>query len=520
METAPSSSVVQLPSKSWVEAITLFLVISIVLCFGFAMLIGQSSAADIMAHWVDRRCDLDVMLSAFYYKPADDARSASQFTTDNFTFCVGSKTETYLNTLFGPLFEVLRKQMGAADIMTDVMASLKASLSSIYTPFAKMMNDFFNKFQQIGALGSRIFQHLYMSMKKAAGIAVASIFIGLSLQTAILNTVDFLINVIMIVLYIMIALAVIFFFPILPVMAMVYLAVNGIEMAMPGRTGSMGAVFCFDESTRVILQNGTTLPINEIKVGDILRDGQVVEAHIELMGPLSPLYVIDGVEVSGDHRIWSAEKRKWILVKNHPSAYTSSRHPDLLWTLITSNREIPVQGVQAIQQFADWEELPDTDENAVLWDRIVTDLFGQVSNTQAPNDPPVLSGGLQVKKFQSGWIPLCRVQQGDWIMGENRWTKVLGVCHRQSQGGIGEKESRITDGVWLKEDTFYPSWVHSTKKSDTIPWKGYHLITEAGTFRIRGFDTSTDTIVRDFTEVGWWRLPETYPRVEKSLSRL
>ena len=151
METAPSSSVVQLPSKSWVEAITLFLVISIVLCFGFAMLIGQSSAADIMAHWVDRRCDLDVMLSAFYYKPADDARSASQFTTDNFTFCVGSKTETYLNTLFGPLFEVLRKQMGAADIMTDVMASLKASLSSIYTPFAKMMNDFFNKFQQIGA---------------------------------------------------------------------------------------------------------------------------------------------------------------------------------------------------------------------------------------------------------------------------------------------------------------------------------------------------------------------------------
>lgn len=522
METAPSISAIQLPSKSWAESAFLFLIISIVFFFGFAMLIGQSSEADVMAHWADRRCDLDVMLSAFYYKPADDVRSASQFTTDNFTFCIGSKTETYLHSLFGPLFEVLRKQMGAADIMTEVMASLKTSLSSIYTPFSKTMDTFFNKFQQIGALGSRVFQHLYMSMKKATGIAVASVFIGLSLQTALLNTVDFLINVIMIVLYIMIALAVIFFFPILPVMAMVYLAVNGIEMAIPGRTGSMGAVFCFDESTRVVLQNGTTLPINEIKVGDILRDGQVVEAHIELMGPLSPLYVIDGVEVSGDHRIWSAEKRKWILVKNHPSAYTSSRHPDLLWTLITSNREIPVQGVQAIQRFADWEELPDTDENAVLWDRIVTDLFGQVSNTQVPNDPPVLSGGLHVKKFQAGWIPLCRVQQGDWIMGENRWTKVLGVCHRQAQGGIGEKESRITDGVWIKEDTFYPSWVHSTKKSDTVSWLGYHLITEEGVFRIRGLDTSSTagTIVRDFTEVGWWRLPETYTRVEKSMSRL
>ena len=134
----------------------------------------------------------------------------------------------------------------------------------------------------------------------------------------------------------------------------------------------------------------------------------------------------------------------------------------------------------------------------------------------------MLSGGLHVKKFQAGWIPLYTVKQGDWIMGENRWTKVLGVCHRQAHGGIGEKESRITDGVWIKEESFYPSWVHSTKISDTISWLGYHLITEEGAFRIRGLDSSsiTDTIVRDFTEVGWWRLPETYTRVEKSMSRL
>ena len=105
------------------------------------MLISQSSAADIIAHWADRRCDLDVMMSAFYYKPANDIRSASQFTTDNFTFCVGSKTETYLHSLFGSLFEVLRKQMGAADIMTEVMTSLKTSLSSIYTYYFKKIID-------------------------------------------------------------------------------------------------------------------------------------------------------------------------------------------------------------------------------------------------------------------------------------------------------------------------------------------------------------------------------------------
>lgn len=317
MESAPTVPTVQVSSIKWTQTVFLFLTILILFLLGFAMMIGQSSAADVIAHWDDRRCDLDVMFSAFYYKPDDDPRSPAEFTTDNYKFCVGSKTETYLKGLFGSLFEVLEKQMGAADIMTKVMTSLRQSLANIYAPFAKMMNNFFNKFQQMGALGSRIFQHLYMAMKKATGVAIASIYIGLSLQTTILNTIDFIINVIMIVLYIMIALSVIFFFPILPVMAMVYLAVNGIEKIAPGRTGAMGEIFCFDKSTSVVLQSGLK-PINEIKVGDILQDGQTVEAVVQLMGPLSPLYLIDGVEVSGDHRIWSPSRKQWIFVKHHP----------------------------------------------------------------------------------------------------------------------------------------------------------------------------------------------------------
>lgn len=518
MESAPTVPTVQVSSTKWTQTVFLFLTISILFLLGFAMMIGQSSAADIIAHWDDRRCDLDVMLSAFYYKPEDDPRSAAEFTTDNYKFCVGSKTETYLKGLFGSLFEVLEKQMGAADIMSKVMTSLRQSLANIYGPFAKMMNNFFNKFQQMGALGSRIFQHLYMAMKKATGIAIASIYIGLSLQTTILNTVDFIINVIMIVLYIMIALSVIFFFPILPVMAIVFLAVNGIEKIAPGRTGAMGQIFCFDKSTPVILQSGLTQPMNKIKVGDILRDGQTVEAVVQLMGPLSPLYVIDGVEVSGDHRIWLSSRKQWIFVKHHPYAYKSLNTPDYLWTLITSNREIPVQGLYTIHRFSDWEEIPDTDENAKLWDRIVTDLLGQAPNAKPPMNAPVLSGRLYVKKFQSGWVPVSTIQQGDWIMGEKRWTKVLGVCIRQSAGGIGEKDSRITDGVWIKAMNSMKEWYHSSEASDQQSWVGYHLLTDEGIFQIRGL-SSGDVLVRDFTEVGWWRLPETYTRVEKGMTK-
>jgi hypothetical protein len=300
-------------------------------------------------------------------------------------------------------------------------------------------------------------------------------------------------------------------------MAMVYLAVNGIEKLAPGRTGAMGQIFCFDKSTSVILQSGLK-PINEIKVGDILRDGQTVEAVVQLMGPLSPLYGIDGVEVSGDHRIWSPSRKQWIFVKYHPDAHKSLNTPDYLWTLITSNREIPVQGLYTTHRFADWEEIPNTDENAKVWDRIVTDLLGQAPNVKPPMDAPVLSGGLYVKKFQSGWVPVSTIQHGDWIMGEKRWTKVIGVCIRQSVGGIGQKESRITDGVWIKEINSMKEWYHCSKASDQQQWVGYHLLTDEGIFQIRGL-SSGDVLVRDFTEVGWWRLPETYTRVEKGMSK-
>ena len=302
-----------------IQPIYFFIPLILSLTIGFAIILGSSSRADIMAHWKDRRCDLDVLLASFLYKPAEDSGSAFEFASNNFNFCVSSKVSDYLNTIFGALFEVLRKQMGVADIMTNVMKVMRLQLNSIYAPFSSMMKKFWNKFKEIGTLSSRIFQHLYMSMKKAAATATASLFVALSLQTAVLNGIDLVINVIMIMLYILLALAIIFFLPILPVIVFVSMAVSGIEAGFPGRTGGMGDVFCFAPDTLVLMNNRTTKPIQSMALGDILLDGQRVEAVIEIPGA-DRMYTIYGVHVSGDHRIWYEHCKSWILVKNHPDA--------------------------------------------------------------------------------------------------------------------------------------------------------------------------------------------------------
>ena len=323
------------------EAIYLFTLLCITFTVGFGIILGESSRGEVIQHWGERRCDFDVLVSSFMYKPDEDIRSSGEFATDNFQFCVGSKASDYLQTLFGAMFEVLRKQMAASSVMTDVFKVLRVQLNTIYAPFSKMINKFWNKFKQIGNLSSRIFQHLYMAMKKAGALAISSIYLAITLQTSLLNTIDLVINIIMIVLYILIAFAIIFFLPILPVLIMVILTVGGIETAMPGRTGAMGEVFCFAPDTPIVMSNRNVTPIKNINLGDILLNGQMVEAVIELPRSSESLYLINGIYVSGDHRLWFEESKKWILVKEHPNAIKSDMYTDSLWTLITTNRQIP-----------------------------------------------------------------------------------------------------------------------------------------------------------------------------------
>jgi hypothetical protein len=416
--------------------------------------------------------------------------------------------------------------MGVADIMTNVMKVMRLQLNNIYAPFSSMMKKFWNKFKEIGTLSSRIFQHLYMSMKKAAATATASLFVALSLQTAVLNGIDLVINVIMIMLYILLALAIIFFLPILPVIVFVSMAVSGIEAGFPGRTGGMGDVFCFAPDTQVIMNNRTTKPIQSMALGDILLDGQRVEAVIEIPGT-DRMYTIYGVHVSGDHRIWYEHCKSWILVKNHPDAvpYTPIH---ILWTLITSNRIIPVRGSnpEIPVSFSDWEELPDTDASAKLWDSIVYEILNgetipkdtMPKDTIPPKYPPCFDGTIQVQKYFSGLVPLSSIKRGDLIMGDKEWTRVIGICNRRVKGYLYSFSDKITDGVWIKVANS-TKWEHISSGnilSKRESWNGYNLITESGTFKIT-MTNEAEYIVRDFTEVGFRNLTATYTRVESAM---
>jgi hypothetical protein len=505
------------------EVLHLFILLLIGLTIGFAIILGQSSRLDIMAHWSDRRCDFDVLLSSFYYKPDTYTKSAFDFASENLNFCVGSKADKYLKELFSSLYAVLQTQMGAADIMTKVMKTLRVQMNTIFEPFQGLMKKFWNKFKQIGSLSSRIFQHLYMSMKKAAATAIASMFVAISLQTAFMNSIDFVIKIIMIVLYILIGFAFIFFLPILPVLALVITTVGGIESALPGATGTMGEVFrgCFLNTTLISMIDGTQKQIDQIVLGDILGNGQTVESVIELPGS-DDLYNLDGIYVTGDHRIWDVDQKKWILVSQSSKATLTTVSRKYLWTLITSDRTIPIHGLTSLHQFADWEEIQDTEEANELWESLVREILHSPASPEdkLPENAPCFDSSAMVYLCHNGWVPLSIIQKGDWILDDMTWTQVLGICHRSVKGGFGTEGSRMTSGVWIRQ--LNGSWSHPPGVDDTTAWTGMHLLTGSGTFKVylnEGTDVK-EYCVRDFTEVGFHRIEETYTRIEKAMKPL
>jgi hypothetical protein len=497
------------------EAKYVFVVLTLVLTFGIFSMEQIGVTTEVISNWSERRCDLDILLTSFRYKPPDDSRSIAEFAADNMKYCVTTKTSGYLETIFGLLFEIMRKQFAAGEIMTQVFKVLRVQLNTLYKPFSEMMNRFFTKFKQIGSLASRIFQQIFMAMKKAAGTAIASIFVALSLQTVFLNTIDFIIKVLMIVLYICMALIFIFFLPILPLLVIVLITVIGIENAMPGSTGPMGSIFCFHKDTNIIMKNGNEQHICSLKPGDVLQGDALVQAVIEVPG--EAVYNLDGILVSGYHCLYHEDDV--IYVKDHPRAKKSLQKEETLWTLITNRREIPVMGSKGPLRFLDWDEIPDSKEAEKAWEMVAFGMLNgndKIVNSMIPTSAPCLDRSLRVFMHQGGWRSLDLIKVGDWIYGKNCFVKVTGICERIVHTAIGGPQNRITDGNWILDDK--GQWVHPQGKIENVTWGGIQLITDLGYFKVQMMN-GQEFLVRDFTEIGAEQILSSHARVEALLEK-
>jgi len=492
----------------------------------------------IMSNWADNRCNLSVMFTSFLFKPDSDPRSRGEFSTDNFSFCMQSFVQQFMSTLMTPINAIFSKQVGITDAAIDALNGIQKILSTMYHEFTAYLGKFFGRFTSSVYEMSRIIQYLHMAVSRANAMAVSMIYTGLSVFRGMLNTIQTVIKVVLIICGIMLVIIIIlflFFFEFIPLiiatLVAVVSAVSLLSFIMPDSVqndaeSNKSNWTCFAVGTRIHRKgesSGTC--VEDIKVGDELSDGSRVTAVIQSNGSKIELYDLLGIRVSGSHLV-KQPNGEWKSVSSDPRAKRMDEVSPILYCFNTTSNCIPIQSPidNTTFLFRDWEEIGNEDHKGqYMWNYMMSNMLNRGLADKAWKDnlkmdcEVALAGKQVCVKTIHGWVPISSLATpfGKVMDRTGKEQDILGIVHGEVEGAEDEKETWHTEhyedrgGIWIKGS--------STLRQGTHRLQGMALITKSGEYIIWDPSEQKEKIVRDFTEIGYDSIHETYPFVEARL---
>jgi len=139
-------------------------------------------------------------------------------------------------------------------------------------------------------------------------------------------------------------------------------SVKTMQSAWNGPPGQMVRAICFRKDTLVKLATGEKMPMNKVKLGDILSTGRKVYATLEVANANDECFYKfiskeenthqPEVFVTSSHYVMDDVSGKYIMVKDHPEAILTEEKDETFSCLITDDHIIPVEGYL----FWDWED--------------------------------------------------------------------------------------------------------------------------------------------------------------------
>ena len=193
--------------NSWNLAVLVLLLTGV-----FAGILSYSNLDEIKRNWNERRCDLEVMVTANLYKPSDDTRSGSEFAGENFQFCTRKIMQDLLKVFLIPVYGILGQQVDIVENLNDAMNRLRVMQATFMKGFTNIMTPFTKRFQETGTEFTIKYQKFLMAIGRAMGITQAILYIGMSMVLAVENIIHLVINVTMIVMYIILGFMIFLFF--------------------------------------------------------------------------------------------------------------------------------------------------------------------------------------------------------------------------------------------------------------------------------------------------------------------
>ena len=331
---------------------------------GFSKIVDIQKVKD---NWETYRCRPDVMLMADYY--GHDSIENLQYCLKNGFDKRAMEAIAPFYTYLGKFVEVLMTMLNSINSIRMIFATIIGSATQIFTEFSGRIQALFYRFQMAA-----------IRMKMLMGRVFATMY------------------------------------------AVIFMGMAGIKATQNfGNTFLFKFLdtFCFDPDTEIVLQNGTSIPIKEVKIGDYLRGGQKVTAAFQFAAdgqemvslPLAATETksvsLPGILVSTNHYI--RHEGKWIEAKDHPDAVASADwsggNDRPLICLNTDTHTIPIGNYI----FSDYDETSDGDEAAM---KMATDILNGKPSKPAKGSSEMACGPKTLIKTVFGLVPADQITLG------------------------------------------------------------------------------------------------------------
>lgn len=348
-------------------SVILFISITIIAFIIQSYFVTKKNMSSIKANWINERCKPSVIPFAGLIN-APDGVSAREFTQQNFTYCVQDILKNMSEYALLPITFLLNSITNVYKHITTDIQRGRAMFAHIRSQMEMIVENIMNRLVNILIPIQVIIITFNDIISKIMGIFTAILMTTLGIYDTLKALLGSIVEFIVIILISMSALIMGF---------MLFPATFGLAQSMIGTfvlisvplatiATLMKVIFhthtrkipkvpkfrkCFDEDTRLTMQNETKEMIKNISVGNALLGNNTINTKIKLCAKNANMYDLYGIIVSGTHTVYYSGE--WGFVKNHPDAILISYSKPYIYSLNVHLKKFSINGII----LTDWDEL-------------------------------------------------------------------------------------------------------------------------------------------------------------------
>ena len=434
-----------------------FVITTLIFIFGILAISKISDFEEVKSNWAKYRCRIDVMMMADYY---------GHDSGENFGFCLKEAFEGRAKEALGPFYvylgkfvNVLMTMLSSLNSIRMIFATIVGSATQIFSEFSERIQALFNRFQMSA-----------IRMKMLMGRVFATMY------------------------------------------AIIFMGMSGLKgMSNLGNTFLFKFLdtFCFDPDTRIDLECGKSLRIQDVKIGDILKGGHRVTATFQFAADGQEMVRFprqsrqsrqsEDILVSTNHYI--LHNSRWILSNDHPlSIPTESwmggeKRP--LICLNTDTHIIPI----GEYIFRDYDETSEGDSAAMA---LATNMlnggnynkeYETTMNSEMACHPKTLLKTKDNKHNKHNLIPASEVILGT----ELSHGMVVGIVKKECTEVCEINGDILASGtcIWSEEQNIWTRAFFIKEPVKIPPTELYSFVVTPSAC----IETSSGTVFRDYVEV-------------------